>query len=105
MNLFDIDLVYNLYHTQNIYENDKVIETFAKKTINVQDKTVSLVQDRFKNRFNKPVVRLTFKDEPYPLDIVLYKIHHTGYYPHDCWIVIDLMMNGYAMSEKISYDI
>ncbi len=100
--LIDIDLVYNLYHTHNIYEEegDGVIETFAKKTINVRDKTVSLVHDRFKN----PVVRLTFKDEPYPLDIVLYN-QHNGCYPHDCWIVINLMMNGYTMSEKISYQI
>jgi hypothetical protein len=47
------------------------------------------------------IVRLTLKDEEFPLDIILFN-EHNGYYPHDVYLYFCLNMNGYELIQTIT---
>jgi len=51
-----------------------------------------------------PIFRLYFGKNEHPLDIMLYN-EHNGYYAHDCYIEIDLVMNGYSLKHESFYSI
>jgi hypothetical protein len=74
------------------------------------DKRVAFNLDD-KSMSENPIIRLTFKDESNDsqdendlLDIMLYN-EHNGYYPHDCYIEIDVDIGGYSLKHKSLYSI
>jgi hypothetical protein len=80
------------------------------------DKRVAFNLDN-KSMSENPIIRLTFKDESNDslnengllnengsLDIMLYN-EHNGYYPHDCYIEIDVDIGGYSLKHTSLYSI
>jgi hypothetical protein len=90
------------------------------------DKRVAFNLDN-KSMSENPIIRLTFKDENVDesndslndngslndndslnekdsLDIMLYN-EHNGYYPHDCYIEIDVNIGGYSLKHTSLYSI
>lgn len=76
------------------------------------DKRVAFNLDN-KSMSENPIIRLTFKnesndsleeDENSLLDIMLYN-EHNGYYPHDCYIEIDVNIGGYSLKHTSLYTI
>ena len=92
--LTNIDLVFN--------EGNSNFEIVGKK-INETNKQISFNLNN-KNMSENPIFRLYFGENEHPLDIMLYN-EHNGYYSHDCYIEIDLVMNGYSLKHESLYSI
>ena len=50
---------------------------------------------------SKIIIRITLKDEDYPIDIILFN-EHNGYYPHSIYLYFCLNLNGYELIQTIT---
>jgi len=93
--MIDVDII--------IIDIDDDIEKKVKKVLDEETKEISFkVGSLFYN--SQVIVRLTLKDEEYPLDFVLFN-EHNGYYPHGIYISFNLKMNEYKLIQSILSEI
>ena len=89
-------------HQNGIFPNENKDKIVEKRFDDIDKRVVFILDD--KSMSENPIIRLTFKDEKDSLDIMLYN-EHNGYYPHDCYIEIDVDINGYSLKHSCLYSL
>jgi len=92
--LVNLDMIFN-YDNFNFDVVQKNIDKINKEiSFDLKDKVMS----------HNPIFRLYFRGDKYPLDIILYN-EHNGYYSHDCYVEIDIVINEYLLKYDSLYSI